>query len=137
MLTSRCAQRSCQTKPMPLTLKAKAQTIFINRFFSPTFGGVGEALNFKKMQTQKMSLASIKGKLSRAEMKNIMAGSGSGNYLCWLTTSGPNYSNPTTTGYLYSANACTGASSAANSTCVALIGTPGNGVYHCGYNCGC
>jgi hypothetical protein len=30
------------------------------------------------MQTQKMSLASIKGKLSRAEMKNIMAGSGSG-----------------------------------------------------------
>jgi hypothetical protein len=28
------------------------------------------------MQTQKMSLASIKGKLSRAEMKNIMAGSG-------------------------------------------------------------
>jgi len=29
------------------------------------------------MQTQKMSLANIKGKLSRAEMKNIMAGSGS------------------------------------------------------------
>ena len=28
------------------------------------------------MQTQKMSLANIKGKLSRAEMKNIMAGSG-------------------------------------------------------------
>ncbi len=27
------------------------------------------------MQTQKMSLANIKGKLSRAEMKNIMAGS--------------------------------------------------------------
>ena len=26
------------------------------------------------MQTQKMSLADIKGKLSRAEMKNIMAG---------------------------------------------------------------
>ena len=30
----------------------------------------------KKMQTQKMSLANIKGKLSRTEMKNIMAGSG-------------------------------------------------------------
>lgn len=28
------------------------------------------------MQTQKMGLANIKGKLSRAEMKNIMAGSG-------------------------------------------------------------
>lgn len=30
------------------------------------------------MQTQKMNLANIKGKLSRAEMKNIMAGSGGG-----------------------------------------------------------
>lgn len=30
------------------------------------------------MVTQKMSLANIKGKLSRAEMKNIMAGSGGG-----------------------------------------------------------
>jgi len=29
------------------------------------------------MQTKKMSLANIQGKLSRAEMKNIMAGSGS------------------------------------------------------------
>ncbi len=28
------------------------------------------------MQTKKMSLANIKGKLSRAEMKKIMAGSG-------------------------------------------------------------
>jgi hypothetical protein len=28
------------------------------------------------MQTKKMSLANITGKLSRAEMKNIMAGSG-------------------------------------------------------------
>ncbi len=38
------------------------------------------------MKTQKMSLANIKGKLSRAEMKNIMAGSGEvcnvGNQ-CW------------------------------------------------------
>lgn len=30
------------------------------------------------MKTKKMSLANIKGKLSRAEMKNIMAGSGGG-----------------------------------------------------------
>lgn len=29
------------------------------------------------METKKMSLANITGKLSRAEMKNIMAGSGS------------------------------------------------------------
>jgi hypothetical protein len=35
-------------------------------------------LNFKKMKTTKMSLANIQGKLSRAEMKNIMAGSGTG-----------------------------------------------------------
>jgi len=33
-------------------------------------------LNFKKMKTTKMSLATIQGKLSRAETKNIMAGSG-------------------------------------------------------------
>ena len=31
------------------------------------------------MQTKKMSLANIQGKLSRTEMKNIMAGSGSGS----------------------------------------------------------
>ena len=30
------------------------------------------------MQTKKMSLANIKGALSRAEMKKIMAGSGAG-----------------------------------------------------------
>lgn len=41
------------------------------------------------MQTKKMSLANIQGKLSRTEMKNIMAGSGgcsvgcaSGFYAC-------------------------------------------------------
>jgi len=33
------------------------------------------------MQTQKMSFANIQGKLSRTEMKNIMAGSGGGSYL--------------------------------------------------------
>lgn len=31
------------------------------------------------MKTKKMSLANIQGKLSRAEMKNIMAGSGTSN----------------------------------------------------------
>ena len=30
------------------------------------------------METKKMNLANIQGKLSRAEMKNIMAGSGGG-----------------------------------------------------------
>ena len=34
------------------------------------------------MQTQKMSLANIKGKLSRAEMKKIMAGCGSLGCAC-------------------------------------------------------
>lgn len=44
------------------------------------------------MQTKKMSLANIQGKLSRAEMKNIMAGSGScpsGQFTC--TCNGTNY----------------------------------------------
>jgi hypothetical protein len=39
-----------------------------------------------KMKPQKMSLAGIQGKLSRAEMKNIMAGAkccaGCGNTIC-------------------------------------------------------
>jgi hypothetical protein len=34
---------------------------------------------FQKMKTTKMSLVNIQGKLSRAEMKNIMAGSGGDN----------------------------------------------------------
>ena len=34
------------------------------------------------MQIQKMSLANIQGKLTRAEMKNIMAGSGPGGESC-------------------------------------------------------
>ena len=33
-------------------------------------------LNFQKMKTKKMSLANVQGKLSRAEMKNVMAGCG-------------------------------------------------------------
>lgn len=41
------------------------------------------------MQTKKMSLANIAGKLSRAQMKNIMAGSGGG---CRVgSCGGPNY----------------------------------------------
>jgi hypothetical protein len=39
------------------------------------------------MKTTKMSLANIQGRLSRTEMKNIMAGSGSGCYTgvdCYL-----------------------------------------------------
>ena len=34
-------------------------------------------LKLKKMKTVKMSLANLQGKMSRKEMKNIMAGSGS------------------------------------------------------------
>lgn len=40
------------------------------------------------MKTTKMSLASIQGKLSRTEMKNIMAGSGSPCNSCWGGSSG-------------------------------------------------
>jgi hypothetical protein len=39
------------------------------------------------MKTQKMSLSAIQGKLSRAEMKGIMAGSGSATY-CFARCSG-------------------------------------------------
>jgi hypothetical protein len=42
-------------------LKAKAEIILLT-------------LNLKKMQTQKMSLANIQGKLSRVEMKKIAGG---------------------------------------------------------------
>ncbi len=35
------------------------------------------------MKTQKMSLAKIQGKLSRIEMKNIMAGSGPACVVCY------------------------------------------------------
>ena len=48
-------------------LKAKVQIILFN-------------FKLQKMKTTKMSLANIQGKLSRSEMKNIMAGSGSGCY---------------------------------------------------------
>ena len=40
------------------------------------------------METKKMSLANIKGKLSRAEMKRIMAGSGPCPTFCYNTNSG-------------------------------------------------
>ena len=43
------------------------------------------------MKTQKMSLANIQGKLSRAEMKNIMAGSG--EMTCEVQNCGGCYSN--------------------------------------------
>ena len=39
-------------------------------------------LNFQKMKTKKMSLADVKDKLSRAEMKNIMAGTAPGGGKC-------------------------------------------------------
>ncbi len=44
-------------------------------------------LNLKKMETKKMSLANIQGRLSRKEMKNIMAGSGGAK--CDSLCSGP------------------------------------------------
>jgi len=42
------------------------------------------------METKKMSLANMQGKLSRAEMKNVMAGAeGEGGFTCeWTSNSG-------------------------------------------------
>lgn len=40
------------------------------------------------MKTTKMTLANIQGKLSRTEMKNIMAGTGGSNCHCYLRSSG-------------------------------------------------
>ena len=57
-------------RPKPLMLKATGRNNFFQR------------IKFKTMQLQKMSLANIKGKLSRAEMKNIMAGSATCTYFC-------------------------------------------------------
>lgn len=51
------------------------------------------------MKTTKMSLANMQGKLSRTEMKNIMAGSGSG--ACFVRVScggGGTCMDPATTG---------------------------------------
>jgi hypothetical protein len=44
----------------------------------------------KKMKKEKMSLKSIKNVLSRAEMKNIMAGSGKGNPVMTCTNTEAN-----------------------------------------------
>ena len=59
-------------------LKAPSVTIFKRK-------------QIQKMQTKKMSLANIQGKLSRSEMKNIMAGSSS----CSLETSCSLYTGTT------------------------------------------
>jgi|LakWasMet15_LOW5_FD_contig_61_739405_length_307_multi_6_in_0_out_0_1 hypothetical protein len=60
------------------------------------------------MQTQKLSLANIQGKLSRAEMKNIMAGSGNGCVERW------------------------GICNATDLCCEGLTCSTGNGTNHCG-----
>ncbi len=46
------------------------------------------------MKTIKMSLANIEGKLSRKEMKGIMAGSGSGGYCGQCNGIGSWYGSP-------------------------------------------
>ena len=73
------------------------------------------------MQTQKMSLANIQGKLSRSEMKNIMAGSGScyscnssnGGSSCWYSSSANSWTlcqrvYPGTTTLTLLLNSCNG-----------------------------
>ena len=59
------------------------------------------------MQTQKMSLANIQGKLTRTEMKVIMAGSGS--YTCNATAT-PGY-------HVQSPGSCSGTQSGCQSAC--------------------
>jgi len=68
------------------------------------------------MQTNKMSLANIQGKLSRTEMKNIMAGSGAtgckkgdSEYHCTVGTGYPNAyicQSPASSGGCGSASNC-------------------------------
>ncbi len=69
MSTPRCAQRGCQTAKA-----CDAKSIRRKQFLI--------ILKQIRMKTTKMSLANIQGKLSRTEMKNIMAGSGSGALKC-------------------------------------------------------
>jgi len=70
-------------------------------------------------------------KLTRVEMKNILGGveapPDSGTNLCLITISGPNHSNPVSyTQFL---------DGSANTYCVNLIATAGNGINHCSYAC--
>jgi hypothetical protein len=64
-------------RPTPVDAKSYGQMEFIYLILK----------NKQKMKTQKMSLARIQGKLSRAEMKDIMAGSGIPS--CGCTTFSP------------------------------------------------
>lgn len=73
--------------------------------------------------------------MTQKEMKAIKGGSeAAGN--CWIHTSGPNGSNPDVY-MIFTSTGCPGSSTEANSYCVNLIATPGNGINHCSYNCGC
>ncbi len=62
-------------QPKPVLLKNKGA----NNFY--------QSLNLKKMQTTKMNLANIQGKLSREDMKKVMAGKdeavGTCPTFCW------------------------------------------------------
>jgi hypothetical protein len=76
MLTLAGCKRQAAKQPTLLMLKARTKTIF-NNF-----------KKIKQMKTKKMSLANIQGKLSKAEMKNIMAGSDDSGYGTCCTASG-------------------------------------------------
>lgn len=49
------------------------------------------------MKTLKMSLENIQGKLSRSEMKKVMAGSGEPNSICFMRCSQDSNSFPVST----------------------------------------
>jgi len=90
------------------------------------------------MKKLNLKLGGIKEMLNREQMKKVVGGDGYGynaNTICWITTSGSNYSNPTT-GWILTDATGANASATANNYCVNLISTAGNGINHCSYNCG-
>jgi hypothetical protein len=91
------------------------------------------------MKKLNLKLGGIKEMLTKEQMKKVIGGDGYGyggaTTQCYITTSGPNYSNPST-GWILVNGSGSGASSIANSYCVNLISTGGNGINHCSYNCG-
>jgi hypothetical protein len=88
------------------------------------------------MQTKKMSLAAIQGKLSRNEMKQIMAGSGGGAICKWFGTCTV-YSNGTTysgtCGVYTHSGAHPGSSASSHCMCITGLGhyTTTSGSYSC------
>jgi len=85
------------------------------------------------MKSKKMSLANIQGKLSRAEMKNIMAGSGTGNCKSSICTVYDSSTGKTYNGNCGYYNLSPGNPLTATCECVSSFGfyTPNGGTSSC------